>query len=669
MACAGCSTMKYRPEIDGLRALAVLAVLFFHAEFKLFAGGFLGVDIFFVISGYLITTIMIADLESSTFTLRSFYERRIRRIVPALLAVCLVSTLFAWRLMFAPQLKQFATNLLGVITGLSNLFFWQQTGYFAPNNNLNPLIHTWSLSVEEQFYLIFPLLIRLTWKMGKTKVMQIIICLSIVSFLLAQIGSSHFPSANFYLLPTRAWELLVGCLAALIMSMDDFHKRLSNLPSLAKNFISIAGFLSVLIPIFYFTQSFPTPSWLTLFPILGAAIVIIFSEFQPWLKKVLSYKTLVGIGLMSYSLYLWHQPLFVLLRLTSISEPKIGPIIFILFVSFILAWLSWYFIERPFRNISIVKSKTVFTLSFICVLSLLSFSIFTQRREGFPKRFPDLARLLPSSPPLETSSCFNAPTKQNTNDPTPCVLGAKAKSPTIAIIGDSHVNRISEALAENLKQRDLSSQVFSYSYCAPLISFGRHDSSGQISCKNEINSAFEKVFASPKVRTVILFAEWAYYTEGSRWGDPNVATYSADSSHTKHSENKKSFEIALRRTIAKLKHEKKNIVFIKSTPEYEVNVPEALSKLTIMRKPLVLPEEKLITRAKYESRNSNVEDVIAKVDVEKWAQVIAPFELLCRKGICEYVSDEKYSLYEDSNHLSYHGAIKVVQHMFEKVAF
>jgi peptidoglycan/LPS O-acetylase OafA/YrhL len=202
--------MKYRKEIDGLRAFAVIPVILFHAGFSQFSGGFVGVDVFFVISGYLITTIILAEKENGTFSLVNFYERRARRIIPALFVVLLVSTLFSWLWLSPSHMKDFSQSLIAVSLFSSNILFWQETGYWGVENELKPLLHTWSLAVEEQYYVLFPLFLMMMWKFGKRWILSSFFIVAIASLLLSQWAAFNEPAENFFLLPTRGWELAIG---------------------------------------------------------------------------------------------------------------------------------------------------------------------------------------------------------------------------------------------------------------------------------------------------------------------------------------------------------------------------------------------------------------------------------------------------------------------------
>ena len=246
--------MKYRAEIDGLRALAVIPVILFHAGFEYFGGGYIGVDIFFVISGYLITTILIDDLENKKFSIINFYERRARRILPALFFMMLVCIPFAWMWMMPSHFKDFAQSLTAVSVFASNILFWKESGYFSVTAEMKPLLHTWSLAVEEQYYLIFPIFLFLAWRFGKNKVFQIIVILAVISLALSEWGWGNQSMANFYLAPTRAWEIFTGSITAFIINKRGVQ---------ANNTLSLIGFSAIVFSIFAYDKSTPFPSLYT----------------------------------------------------------------------------------------------------------------------------------------------------------------------------------------------------------------------------------------------------------------------------------------------------------------------------------------------------------------------------------------------------------------------
>ena len=346
--------MKYRAEIDGLRALAVVPVILFHAEFELFSGGFVGVDVFFVISGYLITTILIEDLENQRFSLVNFYERRARRILPALFFVMLVCIPFAWIWMQPSQMKDFSQSLVAVSLFASNILFWIESGYFDAAAEEKPLLHTWSLAVEEQYYVLFPIFLFLAWRYGKNRVFWMIVVMASISFLLSEWGWRNKATANFYLAPTRAWELFAGSIAAFIVQKNGVRKN---------NFLALLGLAAIIFSIFAYDETTPFPSLYALVPVLGVVLLILYADKDTLTAKLLGTKALVGFGLISYSAYLWHQPLFAFARIKSAAEPSFLLMSTLAIGSLALAYFSWRYIETPFRSSNIVNSKKLIVLT------------------------------------------------------------------------------------------------------------------------------------------------------------------------------------------------------------------------------------------------------------------------------------------------------------------
>lgn len=342
--------MKYRPEIDGLRALAVIPVIFFHAGFEQFSGGFVGVDVFFVISGYLITTIILSEKEQGTFSLLNFYDRRARRILPALFLVMFISLPFAWFWLFPSDMKDFSQSLVAVSAFSSNILFWQETGYWGIDNELKPLLHTWSLAVEEQYYVLFPIFLMVMWRFRRRWILGSFMLFAAFSLMMSQWGAHNHPTANFFLLPTRAWELAIGASIAFyfLYKKTTIHTLLSN--KSVDELLSIIGLLMIGYSVLAFNEATPFPSLYALVPTVGTGLVILFSSKETLVGKLLANKLLVGIGLISYSAYLWHQPLFAFSRHRSLTEPSELLFLGLSLLTFLLAYLSWRYVEKPFRT-------------------------------------------------------------------------------------------------------------------------------------------------------------------------------------------------------------------------------------------------------------------------------------------------------------------------------
>ncbi len=365
------SKLQYRKEIDGLRSVAVLPVILFHLNIDSFSGGYLGVDIFFVISGYLITSIIYLQIKDSTFKILNFYERRIRRIIPVLTIVILFTVPFSWYLMIPVEFKEYLLSILSTIFFFSNFLFWNQTDYFDNPSEFKPLLHTWSLSIEEQFYIFFPIILLLLYKNFKDQILKIFISIFFLSYFLAIYASLNYESANFYLLPTRVWEILSGSICALMLIkfpnfkekfFEDKNEKLTTL-----------GFLLILASFFLFDSSTRHPGLLTLLPIFGTVLIILTTPNVGIVNRFLSSKIMVYIGLLSYSLYLWHVPLITFIKIYRQEELLITHKIIVFLSSIILSLLSYNLIEKNFKNKKIFTRKQIFTNYGISLLILTVF--------------------------------------------------------------------------------------------------------------------------------------------------------------------------------------------------------------------------------------------------------------------------------------------------------
>ena len=358
--------LRYRAEIDGLRALAVVPVILFHAGFELFSGGFVGVDVFFVISGYLITTILIEDIQHKRFSVVNFYERRARRILPALFFIMLVCIPFSWMWMLPSQTKDFSASIFSVSVFLSNLYFMSQVDYFAPSAELNPLLHTWSLSIEEQFYFFFPLLLLFLIKPSRKFAIISIFLLAALSFTFSELAWRENQERNFFFSFSRFWELFAGSISAFIVQKRGVQKN---------NSIALLGLVAIIFSIFVYDKSIPFPSAYALVPVIGVVLIVLYAEKETLTARILGTRAFVSIGLISYSAYLWHQPLFAFAKLKLLAQPSPVLMTALSLTSLVLAYFSWKFIEKPFRNRKLLSGKIIFTSSSIGLFFFMALGI------------------------------------------------------------------------------------------------------------------------------------------------------------------------------------------------------------------------------------------------------------------------------------------------------
>ena len=379
--------MDYRKDIDGLRAIAVLAVLLFHSKVPFFEGGYLGVDIFFQISGFLITLIILKSLGDGTFSLTDFYERRIRRILPALMALLVIMTPIFYSFMLPDDLENYGQSVVATLLFANNILLLATSGYFDTSSDLKPLTHTWSLGVEEQYYVIIPILMMMTFRWGglRTTIFSIA-ALTITSFLFAVVVSRYNENFNFYMLTSRFWQLGAGSLAAFV------YERSSHVKDRAANFLSSLGLIAIIASILTQGDVRGNPNEWTLIPVVGVCMILLFSRPGTLSFAILSTRALVFIGLISYSLYLWHQPLFVLLRLTSLDEPVWTDYLPYTGVAFVMAVLSWKFVETPFRHKNVARErKSLFLGTGVTAGGLLVIGATFHLTSGFYSRWPELA--------------------------------------------------------------------------------------------------------------------------------------------------------------------------------------------------------------------------------------------------------------------------------------
>ena len=506
------SIMHYRRDIDGLRAIAVLPVMLFHAGLGIFSGGFVGVDVFFVISGYLITSLLIEDIRNKRFSIVQFYERRVRRILPALYLVVIVCLPFAWLWMLPEEYQSFSGSL-SIMVFLSNLVFMAEVDYFNTSAELQPLLHTWTLAVEEQYYVFFPPLLWLLWKGGKRATIAVLTLLVLGSLLVAHLGAAEDPERNFFFSPARFWEIGVGSLCAFAM-----HGR----PRLENAAGAALGLALIAFAILHFDERTPFPSLWTLVPVMGTVMVIFFSGPGSLTGRLLASSPLVGIGLISYSAYLWHQPLFAFARLRSFAEPPLSLMLGLALLALALAWVTWRFIEQPFRRKIrpvLTQRKHLFGTFAGLGAIILGIGFWGHLAEGLPSRLPLAAQVKAAFTDDRNPLIDQCITRYR--DPLPvqpvqdCLTPQGAK-PQVAIIGDSHALAISGAAQSALIEAGLSSYALTFSACPALGILVKTDQPQAERCAQYQLDVLD--YARASGTSVLIFSlRWPFYLHGTRY--------------------------------------------------------------------------------------------------------------------------------------------------------
>ena len=509
--------MQYRREIDGLRAVAVLPVILFHAGLTFWSGGFVGVDVFFVISGYLITTILIDERERGTYSIWGFYERRARRILPALFVVLLACTPFAWFWIPPYPFEDFARSLAFATLFISNVHFLEHGGYFDLASELRPLLHTWSLAVEEQFYLLFPLVLFFLAKFRRRKFLIVFAILALLSLGVAEWALRNYPSENFYFTPSRLWELLAGSICAAVL-----YQRVQ----MKNEVLAGLGLAMILFSSVYFNAGLPFPSGYTLVPVLGTCLIILFARNDTLTARILSVKPMVAIGLISYSAYLWHQPLFAFARIRGAGDVADWVMLVLAGVAMVLAWISWRFVEQPFRgktSLVLPTRRGALSASLIGILAFSAFGFSALIKEGYPSRLDIdrselLARLYDQSTTHHAAESYCPEAGEAIIRDLCVIYTPEVPERKIAILGDSHSRVIVPAFRPLVERLNASLYLGDIAGCPPLMDVYLTGPTQELrACRDGMDNFFAQVNENG-IDTVILVARWSLYATGDYSG-------------------------------------------------------------------------------------------------------------------------------------------------------
>lgn len=626
--------MNYRPEIDGLRAIAIIPVIFFHFGATWLPGGFLGVDVFFVISGYLITAIISKEIDEGRFTLSIFYERRIKRIIPTLLVVLTVTYSFAALTVSPFKLKDLSQEIVAAATFLSNMYYAITVDYFSSKAEETFLLHTWSLAVEEQFYILFPLLLMLN-KSRKSRILMLVV-LTVLSFFFALSLSHSNKGFNFYFIGTRAWELLIGALVALNYS------QFSRVSITIKNTFSVLGFFVLLLSFFFFTKKLQHPGFWTIFPVSSVAFIIAFAD-KTLMAKVLSWSGLRGIGVISYSLYLWHQPVlaFILIKYGMEHDLVSGGIAAV--ITLILSLSTYFYVENPLRRISVDNTTALFVttagmLAFFSLVGLLG-----HVNSGWSSRFSEKLNfstmtISPKRYECHTSGTNFIPPSQG------CVLG-HSKSPAYAVFGDSHGVELSFALSKSEIGFKGVKQL-TFSACAPLIK----DNNKTLGCSNWLRQSLMYISGESNIETVFLVFRLPYYV--------NI--------YSKEINSMSIFLEDYKRMAAELLAAGKEVVLVYPVPELPLSAEKLIVPFSIFSEiPSVVYGE---TNAEYWNRNARIINqlniIVDELNHDRLF-LLNPYNVFCDLRNCKAMKNGD-AFYFDDNHLSLGGAEILVEEYLKR---
>jgi peptidoglycan/LPS O-acetylase OafA/YrhL len=637
------STLAYRRDIDGLRAIAVIAVVLFHFGVPGFTGGFVGVDIFFVISGYLITSIIWNQRQAARFSFVDFWARRARRILPALFVMILAVLAVGWFLLAPKDYEELGRSVRYQVMFVSNILFMRQDGYFDVASDLKPLLHTWSLAVEEQFYIVFPLLLTLLssrlkrWRLALFAVL-------LVSFGLSVWAVEHHPEKAFFLLPMRAWELLAGSMLAVA------PKSKWRLTTTGAQLVSLAGFGMILLAVFCYDKSTPFPGAAALLPTLGV-VALIWSNGhrQTLVGGLLASRVLVGLGLISYSWYLWHWPVFVFSSYASVEEPGAFDIAGLILLSLALGYLSWRFVETPFRERRLLAGRRQILLAAVCGVLMLGLAGQALRwTDGLPSRLSDQALQYAKGKEWRPELMRCLADDKTPDDKLFCHYGPPASTATKALVwGDSHATALIPVFDDGAQEHGISVILASSPGCIPVEGL-EHDAR----CAR-FNRRIEQAMNAQSVGDVVLVARWSLYLYGDVKGDLGYALRDPRG-HYDRAIAEQRLAKGLQATVQQLRSRGHRVWLVKEVPLQTFSPPYRLTRLAILHRPT---DDVGLAVAEHFKRQAFISQLFAQIAADhSGVAVVDPAPVLCDDaGLCR-VELDGHSLYTDDNHLSEAGA-------------
>ncbi|MEO0367684.1 MAG: acyltransferase family protein [Pseudomonadota bacterium] len=643
--------LNYRPDIDGLRALAIIPVLIFHAFPSLMQGGFIGVDIFFVISGFLISSIILRNLDAGTFSFTDFYSRRVRRIFPALITILLFVLIFGWFALLADEYKLLGQHVAASAAFVQNFMLWQEAGYFDVSSDLKPLLHVWSLAIEEQFYLIFPLLLWAAWRLG-VNLLVLVVVLALGSLALNLHGMDGDPTPLFYSPLTRFWELMAGAILAYLTinyqaSAEPSLDKAGDLSSrqLLQSAASCLGLVLVVGSAFAFSKADIYPGWRAVYPVMGTVLLIYAGPNAFVNRAVLSNKLAIFVGLISYPLYLWHWPLLSFARIIEADTPAVWLRGAIVLLSIVLAILTYFLIEQPIRR---GKYRKFWAITLVAIMFFVAgWGLLVNARDGTSRLDGGVLEVKVWNEGLKTieDNCAkDFPTWNNRDDFFKCYF-LHDRKPDITVIGDSHAVRLYYGIAYHLGE-DHNPALFPLGCAMPFydISVGipEYYRKGNYHLFNTglINSALDYSKDDPDVKLIVL-------TTGACWRDIVDTT---DPDITNFGE---IVERKMRLTFERLSEVNKPVIYVLDNPTLDYHPKRCIQR------PFRFSATEHPCKMNIEAYDNQ-----RKVYFEVARRVLADYPNIIAFDSASYLCDEEFCysnldnkmLYHDPSHLSTDGS-------------
>jgi peptidoglycan/LPS O-acetylase OafA/YrhL len=664
------SNPKYRPDIDGLRAISVLSVVAFHFFPSWVKGGFTGVDVFFVISGYLISTIIFQNLNNGTFNFKQFYSRRIRRILPALLLVLAASYVLGYFILLADEYKQLGKHIIGSASFISNFVLWNESGYFEKVAETKPLLHLWSLGIEEQFYIFWPLTLYLACKL-KLNLFFTTILIAIISFYLNVKGIKHDAIATFFSPQTRIWELMSGSLLAWMTlykknlkiqfkSKSKLYTRLSIMMHLEKKefyekiLLNVASFTGLILLLYSFTRinkeiNFPG-TW-ALIPVFGSILIIFAGQAALVNKYILSNRILVWFGLISFPLYLWHWVILTFMRIFEGQTPSIGLRIVAIIASIFIAYCTYRFIETTIRQRGRNKAKVISLILLMSIVTFVSFITYKSdgmQFRGIVQKFKTYTESIKFSD--RRFECFDILYAYKKEGKWFCNLSEDSLPATYFVYGDSHAMAFLPVLEIFAKDNKINIQFTGASGCPSLLGIQSMRGEDDIEKKNclKLNERVFNYVKKSHIKNIILINRWTYYTgSNDRPTELNLISRNPDAPFDKES-SRRDFIWAVKNTIKRYEDIGVKVIFVEDIPQ-QIHAPQDILRLG---KALELSYIKYSVSYTDHVKNQKFVNSILR---EQSANIINFDDVLCNSNKCPMVFN-RYFLYVDDDHLSVEGA-------------